>query len=160
MPENRIRDLLANKLVFPNPKYLFKCKRAPPWLKENAFLARILQDPCKNAITCKILQGNLFLARSCKEIFSLQDLARKFFPCKILQGNLFLARSCKVIFSLQDFSEMLITCMIFQKKHTKPWKCKEQKTKILNCQSFKLLFSCVSLSRKQEIQAKWVQTTV
>ena len=75
------------------------------------------QDPCKNAITCKILQGNFFLARS-----------------------------CKVIFSLQDFSEILLICMIFQ-KITEPWKCKEQKTKILNCQSFKLLFSCVSLSR-------------
>ena len=51
-----------------------------PWSRENAFLARILQDPCKNAITCKILQGNLFLARSCKEMFSLKDLARKCFP--------------------------------------------------------------------------------
>ena len=51
-----------------------------PWSRKNAFLARILQDPCKNAITCKILQGNLFLARSCKEMFSLKDLARKCFP--------------------------------------------------------------------------------
>ena len=57
-----------------------------PWSRKNAFLARILQDPCKNAITCKILQGNLFLARSCKEMFSLKDLARKCFPWKILQG--------------------------------------------------------------------------
>ena len=51
-----------------------------PWSRKNAFLARILQDPCKNAITCKILQGNLFLARSCKEMFSLKDVARKCFP--------------------------------------------------------------------------------
>ena len=73
-----------------------------PWPRKNAFLARILQDPCKNAITCKILQGNLFLARSCKEMFSLKDLARKCFPWKILQGNFFLERSCKEMLSLQD----------------------------------------------------------
>ena len=38
-----------------------------PWSRKNAFLARILQ-------------GNVFLERSCKEMFSLKDLARKFFP--------------------------------------------------------------------------------
>ena len=34
---------------------------AVPWLRKNALLARFLQDPCKNAITCKILQGNFLL---------------------------------------------------------------------------------------------------
>ena len=55
-----------------------------PWLRMNAYLARILQDPCKKHIPRKILQGNFFLARTCKEMFSL----------KILQINLFIERSC------------------------------------------------------------------
>ena len=47
-----------------------------PSLRKNAFLARILQDPCKNAITCKILQGNFFLARFFRNIVNLHDFPK------------------------------------------------------------------------------------
>ena len=96
-------------LLFKLKKYWPKLNRIllrnkRPWSRKNAFLARILQDPCKNAITCKILQGNLFLARSCKEMFSLKDLARK---C-------FLERSCKKIFSLKDLARKCFPCKILE----------------------------------------------
>ena len=56
-----------------------------------------LQDLARKFFSCKILQGSVFLERSCKEMFffersykemfSLKDLARKCFPCKIPEFN-------------------------------------------------------------------------
>ena len=53
--------------------------------------APLVENEC---IPCKDL------ARSLQKTHALQDLARKFFSCKILQGNLFHERSCKEIFFL------------------------------------------------------------
>ena len=91
--------------------------------------------------SCKILVKMQSLVRSCKEICSLQDLARKFVSCKILQGNFFLPRFFRNVDNLHDFP-----------KNTEPWKCKEQKTKILNCQSFKLFQTCINLVVKSYFQ--------
>ena len=59
--------------------------RRPQWRK-NAYLARILQDPCKKPTTYKILQGIFSLQdtckMSCRKCINLQDLARK--SCKLL----------------------------------------------------------------------------
>ena len=39
----------------------------------------------ENVYPCKILQGNIFLAKSYKETSSSHYLTRKFIPCKILE---------------------------------------------------------------------------
>ena len=100
-----------------------------PWLRINAYFARILQDPCKKKQTTyknlqgifflqdltwkcfpwKILQGNFFLQRSCKEMFSLKDLARVFFPWKILQRNTSLARFLSsMYFRLKNYVNVVV----------------------------------------------------
>ena len=84
-----------------------------PWLTKNAFLARILKDPCKKRFSWKILK------ESCKETFLLERILQgNFPPCKILARCLAeksinlqdLARkSCKVLVRNAFFSTRVST---------------------------------------------------
>ena len=88
-----IKSLRGFSTVQVNHSFLCITVRLFLWVGLHYMCLILVENEC---IPCKDL------ARSLQKTHALQDLARKFFSCKTLQGNVFLERSCKEMSSLQD----------------------------------------------------------